>query len=70
MAKGASGESLLLKTLHRSKVEAKADFAKRISAGIRCRSVPQVLQAQKQGERPFELAVEMDLIAPKPLSVC
>jgi hypothetical protein len=33
------------------------------------RRLPQVLQAQQHGEHAFELAVEMDLIASKPLQL-
>ena len=33
------------------------------------RSLPQVLEPQQHGQHPFELAVEMDLVAPEPLQL-
>ena len=31
--------------------------------------MPQVLEAQEHGQRPFELSVEMDLVAAEPLKL-
>src|SRR5262249_5274854 len=68
-SKGARGGRPWFNKLKRSEVGTKADFAKRILAGDRRRSLPQVLEAQQHGERPFELAVEMDLVATQPLKL-
>jgi hypothetical protein len=39
------------------------------NGSARDRALPQVLQAQQHGQYPFELAVEMHLVAAKPLQL-
>src|SRR6202041_4171031 len=39
------------------------------NGSARNRPLPQVLEAQQHGQRPFELSVEMDLIAAEPLQL-
>ena len=39
------------------------------NGSARDRPLPQVLEAQQHGQRPFELSVEMDLVAAEPLQL-
>jgi hypothetical protein len=39
------------------------------NGSARDRPLPQVLEAQKHGEHPFELSIEMDLVAAEPLQL-
>src|ERR1700722_15981533 len=39
------------------------------NGSARDRPLPQVFEAQEHGERPFEFAVEMDLVAAEPLQL-
>ena len=39
------------------------------NGSTRDRSLSQVLEAQQHGQRPFELSVEMDLVAAEPLQL-
>jgi hypothetical protein len=39
------------------------------NGSARDRTLPQVLQAQQHGQRPFEFAVEMNLVAAEPLQL-